>query len=372
MREQNTLKLNKNERGFASIVIALILIIVLSLLTLAFSQLARREQRTALSKALAYQANSAAETGINDIAQIIQTAQNSPTASLNMSTLAAVNSDVCLNKQSLAWAPNNTIDATNGVSYTCALLNVQPPSLNYSCVSPLSGQTTNFSLASGTLDHLTISWGSCDGHNDYRSAAQFTSNALPPVSQWIGTGGKPAPPVEEVSITPVNGYDRSTLNSATAVVYLYPSLSGSSSSWAYTPGSVGTMLSGNCNPSASTQQCQVNITFTPGQLPSTGIYLIHFLNFYDQANISVQGLDSSSAPLNFVNGQALIDVTGQAHNVLKRLQVRIPLNGNNSTPPFVIEGSNVCKEFSTSPGSTQVQDPTAGPPAQNPCDLAAN
>ena len=55
-----------NEEGFASIVIALILIIVLSLLTIGFAQLARREQQTALSKQLANQAQYAAESGIND------------------------------------------------------------------------------------------------------------------------------------------------------------------------------------------------------------------------------------------------------------------------------------------------------------------
>src|SRR5580658_8830161 len=59
-------KIATDEKGFASIVIALILIIVLALLTVAFAQLARREQADALDKQLAVQANYAAETGIND------------------------------------------------------------------------------------------------------------------------------------------------------------------------------------------------------------------------------------------------------------------------------------------------------------------
>ena len=55
-----------DEHGFASIVIALILIIVLALFTIGFAQLARREQQTALDSQKATQAQYAAESGINN------------------------------------------------------------------------------------------------------------------------------------------------------------------------------------------------------------------------------------------------------------------------------------------------------------------
>src|SRR5665213_2637815 len=74
--------LHRNQQGFASIVIALILIIVLALLTVGFAQLARREQQTALDKQKAVQANYAAESGINaayqDIVNNLITANGGP------------------------------------------------------------------------------------------------------------------------------------------------------------------------------------------------------------------------------------------------------------------------------------------------------
>ncbi len=57
--------------GFASIVIAIIMVIVLSLITVGFAQLMRTEQRSALDKQLSSQAYYAAETGVNDAAKAL-------------------------------------------------------------------------------------------------------------------------------------------------------------------------------------------------------------------------------------------------------------------------------------------------------------
>ena len=55
-----------DQRGFAAIVVALVLILVLSLLTIGFAELMRHEQRSALDKQLSSQAYYAAESGVND------------------------------------------------------------------------------------------------------------------------------------------------------------------------------------------------------------------------------------------------------------------------------------------------------------------
>jgi Tfp pilus assembly protein PilX len=58
-----------NESGFASLVVASVLIVVLSLMTVGFAQLMRSNQTSALNKQLSDQAYYAAESGINDAAQ---------------------------------------------------------------------------------------------------------------------------------------------------------------------------------------------------------------------------------------------------------------------------------------------------------------
>src|SRR5487761_1517319 len=59
--------IRQSQQGFASIVIAIVLVTVLALITTGFAQLSRREQQTALDKTLTNQAYYAAESGINDV-----------------------------------------------------------------------------------------------------------------------------------------------------------------------------------------------------------------------------------------------------------------------------------------------------------------
>ena len=133
-----------NEKGFASIVIALVLIIVLSLLTVGFAQLARREQQNALNKQLAVQANYAAETGINDAYKDILSGK------INTVNTGGSNANKCLTKagsgsgtQSLptdAQTANQSIDSNTDVSYSCLLVDLTPKNLTFDNVTPDSGQ----------------------------------------------------------------------------------------------------------------------------------------------------------------------------------------------------------------------------------------
>ena len=72
--------------GFASIVVSLILVLVFSLITLGFAQIARREQQNALNQQLGTKASYAAESGIN---QIIKKIRNGVTSGWSSADCAA-------------------------------------------------------------------------------------------------------------------------------------------------------------------------------------------------------------------------------------------------------------------------------------------
>lgn len=319
-----------NERGFASIVIALVMIIVMALITIGFAQLARREQRDALNKQLASQAYFAAESGINDTIK-------------NLGAIQAAGSSVdpkqCLN--TAQFSMNSTINQTNGVYYTCVLVNLKPPNIQYSNVAPGSERYILFSTEPGPLSSLTVHWGSADGKNTPRAASGFT-----PASEW---GDSPA--VLEVSLTPLPGAtaNHASLIANTFTVYMYPS--GSAGGVSFNTANQGQVTSGGCS-GAGAYPCAVTISNVPAG--AGGQYLIRIIDHYNASNISITG-QTASGQANFI-GQPQIDVTGKAQEVLKRIQVRVPTRPAYELPKDVIESQSTCKRFTTDPTSSPNYD----------------
>ncbi len=344
--------LNRNQQGFASIVIALILIVVLALLTVGFAQLARREQQDALDKQLASQAYYASESGINDVQQLVQKVLANPAGipgvlpSLDSLTPPSAglggheDPTKCLAGQGFPGIPTGTINTSTGVSYSCVLLNLTPPSIVWSGISPGSDRAITFGTT-GNLNSLTIYWGSNDNNNNFKSSIPANSE-FTPIGGWGG-----APGVLEVSFTPLGNMSRTSMINNTFNVYLYPSTTGGSV--AYGSGQ-GQVIGGQCNASNPGYPCGVTITGLGGGPGEQ--YVVHILDYYDESNVSIgNALSTINTPLDFVNGQAQIDVTGAARTVLKRIQVRAPLTVTAPIPPYSVQGQNVCKRFYTYPGS---------------------
>jgi len=333
---RNNTKIIRNEQGFASIVIALVLIIVISLLTVAFAQLARREQQDALGKELSNQAYYSAESGINDAVQAIPTIEADPAASPTQ----------CLSSGTLGSdLPNSTIGATNqGVSYTCVLVNLTPLYLVKDPLSSDSGWTTVFSTntaSPNTLSSITVNWTSLDG-----KAATSGATNLPPST---GAGSWNSEAVIEFSITPLAAVDRSSLINDTFTTYLFPSTSGSGTvGYAPEVSSPAFTQSNGC----PNGKCSVTITgLDPVGSTSNEDYLVHVYDFYDPSNFSItNATDSGGNQVNFTESQAQIDSTGKAHEVVRRIQAVVPLNSTDTLPGSGMEVQNVCKRFSAYPG----------------------
>ena len=321
-----TPKQNKNvaEAGFASIVIALILIIVLALLTVGFAQLARREQRNALDKQLASQAYYAAESGVNDIVKDIP-------------AIATANppSDQCLNTSNFSLNP--IIDQPRGVSYSCALVNLNPPNLLYDNVAAEEQRYVTFTTNPNPMVSITIQWGSADNKTTYRTSSGFTQ-----LGQWGNSPG-----VLEVSLTPLGTgtLQRSSLISSNFNVYLYPYDASGSSTVSYNPSSQG-QIAGRCN-GAGAYPCSLTINNLPTIVGEW--YALRIIDHYDASNINISGSAGALGPVSFVDGQAQIDVTGKAREVLKRIQVRVPIHPSYPLPKYSIESQNTCKRFTLDP-----------------------
>lgn len=400
MYMKNILQNNdKNEKGFASLIISLILIVIMALVTLGFAQNARRNEQAALDKSLANQAYYAAESGVNELqAQLPKLTTASP----------AVPNNKCLGspwvQKTNSGTNSGAIDPTNNVTITCASVNLNPTAdIGNSNQVPGSNNFI-FSTPSTGLpgNTLTFAWGSKDNHN---APAPITSPLqLPGLGAWSRGGTPPGlPPVVQLSITPLSSLSRKDLISNTFTVFAYPGNKCVGTCVIDYPGSNPDGYSGAgctipsgapqtaCDDSANNdpivlakytptdpsnpgQPNSYPYSITLDKLPtdtggtsgSDNWWLVHWVNFYDGAVACLEGqvsYDCNSnvasgpvTPVTFNNSQADLDVTGKAKNVVKRIFAVVPISGKSSTqqgadslPGFAINSNNTCKLFDVYP-----------------------
>ena len=108
-------RFKKNEFGLVSIMVASVLMVVMSLITLGFARIAQRENRQAVDDQLATQAFYAAESGINAAVK-----------GITKSTLPRTECPFVGGEYN-----NGVVSAEKDVYFTCVLINPTPDSLYF-------------------------------------------------------------------------------------------------------------------------------------------------------------------------------------------------------------------------------------------------
>jgi type II secretory pathway pseudopilin PulG len=366
-QRRSTANLRHNEDGFASLVIALTLIVIMALITTGFAQLSSREQQDALNNQLATQAEYAAESGINEADAQVQLEAASGVSAIELKgTCPAYGYKQPLNTDNVAnhkYLENNFVGSD--VTWTCVLINPTPVNLVYSDVSA-GGQNVSFLSGTGkTFGSLTVNWRSHDKDND--SSSTFLNSYDPNGSDFESAADWTYGPVLQFSVTDTSVLSRTALDNSTYTNYLLPYNS------ADTPAPPNSTVQasddvekvGSCTPTADATAYACSATITG--LDSTS-YLLHFNDFYDAADISISGIAQDGTSETFSGGQAIIDATGEAQDVLKRLQVRVPITSNDTLPTQSLQVGNLCKRFTSMPGSS-VADTYGADGANDPCSL---
>jgi len=324
-----------NQEGFASLIIGLVLVTVMALITVGFAALTRHEQQQSLSKELSTQAYYAAESGINDITHLIKT--NYASISGNSTVISNNNNqNNCLTTSdfaSLGLSP--TINAANGVQYTCAIVHLQTDTLDETGILPDTARTVVTDTSAGLTD-LKINWNTADSQTGTAGSGFPYASA----STWN------APGVVQLSVTPLDGTTekRTDLINKTFTVYLYPSSGSNTVPYSAAASGQGKIVGGSC----SNGYCSANISGLPGGTH----YLVHMLMQYDKSDVHISGSSGGTA-IKFSGGQAQIDVTGQARNVFKRLKVSIPIGQGNDLANYALEAQNICKRLELTDNNTQ-------------------
>lgn len=344
-------KLHSNQSGMAAILITMVMMVVISLIVLAFGQISRREQRSALDRQLSTQAFYAAESGVNDAVNAIS---NSYLATYPKGKTSCGNTDTGPPSPGNPFTKDsniNVLDSGAGIEYTCLLINPRPSTLSYTLsqdpatVVPIQTVDTNGNHIAP--NYVNVSWQNSSGNITKFSGCPGN---FPKTSQW-NTASKPCGAsvlrmdiISSEALTGTNS--RSNLQNDVMTVFLRPYSRGGTPSIPYSypvaADQNGKIISVGCN-SANTYACNVHITDL-----DSGLYFLRLQSVYSSdESVKITATASGGSSLYFSGAQALIDSTGKANDVLRRIQVAVPLSPvSTDNNPFVIQStSSVCKRF---------------------------
>jgi hypothetical protein len=350
-------KLRGSETGIASLMVTMVLMIVISLIVLGFAQVARREQRQTLDRQLSSQAYYAAETGVNDAVDAIKAAVASGDPS-------AADKQNC-QPDTVASSPYNVsqhdpnIDPAHNVSYTCLRVSTTADSLHIIPVHKNNGNAIN--------TDITITWPSQTGIADSGDcAAPILPIKNPQATDADWPCGFGVIRLDLVPTSDNNGnatpaiLSRQALAANDMVVYLYPSNTNGGSvgnTSYYVSGTTvrqGDQVSAAC---VSNGKCSVSIGLPPPPGPGFNTYYARLRMMYrGTASDVIISPDNNQAT--FAGAQAVVDATGKAQDVLRRIQVYVPLStGNTNYSPFATQTrDSICKRFAVAPGPPATWD----------------
>ncbi len=316
-----------NQQGIVAIVVTIILMLVITLITLSFSKISRREQRNALDRQLSTQAFYAAESGINDARKVIDGWLSTGDVKLNTDYMSNCTTFA---SPAVASLPLPGVIAGSGAaSYTCMFVDPSPEEIVYS-VSDSQQILPIKDKGGAAISTIEIYWDSDNGGTSFGGCPPIVPSSASNPTAWPAGCDAPLLRVELVGAP----------FTASKTFFIYPSsASGGSIGYGSTTGS---KAQGDCTSvPTNPNKCKIVINGLGGNE-----YYLRVKPVYGPAAITVKAT-TGVGTAELVGAQALIDVTGKATDVERRIQVRVQANNlTSSVPLYGLEGTDkICKQF---------------------------
>jgi len=354
-------KRSKNQNGVVAIMVVATITIVLSLLTVAFTRVMGRNLRQALDRDLASQAYYAAESGVND-ARAFLIAGNLINP-INATECLQITGDTPIPFKESISGDYNSDPNDNVAKYPCVLIDDSPKELQF-IINP--GESKLFSTTTANLRQMYFGW----ENSSYIGIPKEMGGASRPLPQEsVVTPASNITGLLRVAIYPVpaglqaDPNPNGTLIGLSKTFFLYPSLGSGIGSLGYKSGN-GDFVNGNCSLAsrvnspiiaaniygqASGRFCNSQIGVPGDQLPDAQKYYVRLTAVYRPLIVSVwatQAIGGNPTADPLTGAQAVIDVTGEGNDVLRRVQVRVPLDDNFPLPETAIQSiDTLCKRF---------------------------
>jgi len=333
-------KLYRNEKGLVSIIIVTVLILVITLITLGFASLARREQRQALDQQQSIQARLAAEAVIDD--KIAEYRAN-PDSIVDVNTCGEPEATFGLD--------------SDEIQTTCFQIDTAPGPLEYDEVE--TGTSTIAWLDPGDtpLDRIVITWqntasatgNTClsNAYGDFPTALADSNNIGMLRFDLSRVGSSGSFSRDSLKDGFVGGVLQPKSSSPTTSLLEYATINNPASQ---------PVIFGECG-SAPPNVIDPYIAHATIDLPNNNdSYVLRLRGVYRPSQVKVVGLDQNDNAVEFSDAQISIEATARVNDIVQRIQVRVPA----STPPAELLPDNaihvtnggLCKRIQTEPSST--------------------
>lgn len=297
---------SKNQSGITSVMFALVFSAVLTMIAIGFAFVVRNDQRQTLDRYLSYQAQYAAESGVNQAINNIRTAQ---------ATLGAVPSgDTC---QAYDFSGDGSVKATC-VTWSTEADYIYKESLG-------SEPFISKLLVDPDLSTITITWQKKDKPN-YGSFGTI----LPDIDSSNV-------PILRFSIMARVGatYDSTTFKQ----LYIVPSVGGGSISLTSVGASDGSIVAADCTLDGT---CSMTFSNAVIYQPDSVLSLSAIGEVADWVKIEAY---QGGTRRKLKEAQITIDSNAIAQDVTKRVQARIPFMADTWNPGFVAAANEICKDI---------------------------
>lgn len=323
-------QIQHDQRGMASFTVTTVLVLVIALIIIGFAQVAIRNQQETVNRQLSTQAFYAAESGVNKTVASIREKIASGRVPSDKTSCADT-------------AEYPAIKLKNDdVKVTCLLVSMQSKSLYYSAVTENAPVVVPLESANGQrISRVTLTWRSKTGGTTPTVGCPSSGFGLYTRTAWPCGHG--------ILRTDLTDLPSGGQNDVAMSTFFYPRPRASVDETTapqvnYLNGS--SMTQGYCSDAGSDPKCMATIT----GLDATKYYM-NLRSIYRDSAVAITGFDVNGNEVRF-KGQAVIDVTAKAQDVLRRIQVRVPLESKavSDLPAYAIEStSSICKRFSVEP-----------------------
>lgn len=333
-----------DQKGFVSIIVSMVIITVITLITIGYATAMSREQRQSLNRQLSTQAYYAAESGINEtMADVGLLIEQSGTIPKQLE---------CQDIEDTVHIKDN-YGSNTGVSIPCVIINPDPLNILF------QNQTTNnfkakyFKLAaSADTASIRISWGAANGAETTGTLLDefFPQNpSYPSLVDWPTNVG-----AVNIIMVPFSTNDsRDSIIANTAHFKLVPTARSSASDVSYVvtsnkPDYSGTpsLTGANCSRASmfSSPPTQLDCSVVITNVPTSGELNFVISSLYRANDIMIEAFDSTGTIKPISGVQVEIDVTAKSTDILRRINVRLPIQNDITRPYPAFEAStDICK-----------------------------
>lgn len=358
----------QRQSGAVSIFSVVFAAMLLTILTIGFLKLMIRDQQQATNNDLSQSAYDAALAGVEDAKRVIRAAQQgAPDAQRAMQQ--PNDCRVIKRAKIIPYAGDDETMIRSGntgglqfnQAYTCVNINLDSPDFLYEAKQEASQLVPL--RAVGTFNKVVLQWYTQQDNGDAATASIppeiARSERLPANTAW----GETTPPLMRAQlITPGAQFDTATLDrtGSSRTVFLRPYEvvgGGSTTTLDVSSRARATDVGGTYDNTASTincsrnfandsYACSVELTIPAVTVDASRNAFVRLNTLYKGAHVRVI-LKHGDSVVNFNGVQPIVDATGRANNLFRRVEARLQIGDDFPYPDNALHLKNsLCKDFS--------------------------